>query len=46
MSKASRFQLTALEGGMAAHCDGETVCYDGTELEIGCVAGALRLIGA
>ena len=44
--RASHFQLTALEGGMAAHCDGETVCYDGRELEISCVPGALRLIGA
>ncbi|MDR2479811.1 MAG: diacylglycerol kinase family lipid kinase [Treponema sp.] len=43
--RASRFHLTALEGGMAAHCDGETVCYEGTELEISCVPGALRLIG-
>ncbi|MDR1252827.1 MAG: diacylglycerol kinase family lipid kinase [Treponema sp.] len=43
--RASHFQLTALEGGMAAHCDGETVCYDGKELEITCVPAALRLIG-
>ena len=38
-------RLKALEGGMAAHCDGETICYDGTELEISCKPGALRLIG-
>jgi YegS/Rv2252/BmrU family lipid kinase len=44
--RAAQFQLTALEGGMAAHCDGETVCYDGKELEVNCVPGALRLIGA
>lgn len=44
--RASKFQLSALEGGMAAHCDGETVCYEGKELEISCVPGALRLIGA
>jgi YegS/Rv2252/BmrU family lipid kinase len=44
--RAAHFQLTALEGGMAAHCDGETVCYDGKELEVNCVPGALRLIGA
>jgi len=30
---------------MAAHCDGETICYDGKELEISCIPGALRLIG-
>jgi YegS/Rv2252/BmrU family lipid kinase len=39
------FHLKALEGGMAAHCDGETVCYDGKELEIKCIPNALRLIG-
>jgi len=39
------FHLEALEGGMAAHCDGETVCYEGKELEISCIPGALRLIG-
>jgi len=38
-------RLKALEGGMAAHCDGETICYDGTELEISCRPSALRLIG-
>jgi YegS/Rv2252/BmrU family lipid kinase len=43
--RGSRFHLKALEGGMAAHCDGETVCYDGKELEIACIPGALRLIG-
>jgi YegS/Rv2252/BmrU family lipid kinase len=43
--RALHFYLKALEGGMAAHCDGETICYDGTELEISCVPGALRLIG-
>ena len=44
-NRASRFHLLALEGGMAAHCDGETVCYDGKELEINCIPKALRLIG-
>jgi YegS/Rv2252/BmrU family lipid kinase len=43
--RGKKFHLTALEGGMAAHCDGETVCYEGKELEICCVPGALRLIG-
>ncbi|MDR2575439.1 MAG: YegS/Rv2252/BmrU family lipid kinase [Treponema sp.] len=40
------FHLKALEGGMAAHCDGETVCYEGKELEITCIPNALRLIEA
>jgi diacylglycerol kinase family enzyme len=46
MSRGSYFHLKALEGGMAAHCDGETVCLDGKELTVKCLPGALRLIGA
>jgi diacylglycerol kinase family enzyme len=46
MSRAVHFHLTAIEGGMAAHCDGETICYEGKELEITCKPAALRLIGA
>lgn len=46
MGRGSRFHLTALEGGMAAHCDGETVCLDGKELTVSCLPGALGLIGA
>jgi YegS/Rv2252/BmrU family lipid kinase len=45
MGRGLRFRLRALEGGMAAHCDGETVCEDGKELTISCRPGALRLIG-
>ena len=43
--KGTSFHLLALEGGMVCHCDGETVCHDGKELEINCIPGALRLIG-
>jgi YegS/Rv2252/BmrU family lipid kinase len=43
--RAANIHLQALEGGMAAHCDGETICYDGKELEISLKPGALRLIG-
>lgn len=46
MDRADHFHLKALEGGMAAHCDGETVCLDGKELDIKCLPGALRLMGA
>jgi YegS/Rv2252/BmrU family lipid kinase len=46
MDRAPAYHLKALEGGMAAHCDGETVCLEGKELDITCVPGALRLIGA
>jgi len=45
-NRGLNFRLTALEGGMAAHCDGETICYEGKELEITCIPGALKLIGA
>jgi YegS/Rv2252/BmrU family lipid kinase len=44
MSRGTRFHLKALKGGMAAHCDGETICEDGKELTIACRPGALRLI--
>jgi YegS/Rv2252/BmrU family lipid kinase len=43
--RGRHFILKALEGGMAAHCDGETVCYDGKELEITCIPNALKLVG-
>jgi diacylglycerol kinase family enzyme len=46
MNRAAKIHLTALEGGMAVHCDGETICYEGTELEISCIPGAFSLIGA
>ncbi|MCL2720098.1 MAG: diacylglycerol kinase family lipid kinase [Treponema sp.] len=42
--KGKYIQLTAIEGSMAAHCDGETVCHEGKELEISCIPNALRLI--
>ena len=45
LARGRNFHLTALEGGMAVHADGETVCYDGKELEISCIPKALRLIG-
>jgi YegS/Rv2252/BmrU family lipid kinase len=45
MNRAAKIHLCALEGGMAVHCDGETVCYEGTELEISCIPGAFSLIG-
>ncbi|MDR0400198.1 MAG: diacylglycerol kinase family lipid kinase [Treponema sp.] len=45
MDRGAHFRIRALQGGMAAHCDGETVCEDGKELVISCRPGALRLIG-
>jgi len=45
MARGLKFSLKALEGSMAVHCDGETICYDGKELEIECIPGALRFAG-
>ncbi|MDR0411605.1 MAG: diacylglycerol kinase family lipid kinase [Treponema sp.] len=42
--RGAHFFLKALEGGMSAHCDGETICFDGKELTITCIPNALRLI--
>jgi YegS/Rv2252/BmrU family lipid kinase len=44
MGRAAAFHIKALEGGMAAHCDGETICTDGKELTMTCIPSALRLI--
>ena len=44
MDRGRKFHLIAKEGGMACHCDGETVCYDGKELEVSCIPAALRLV--
>ena len=44
LNRARKIHLKALEGGMAAHCDGETVCYEGKELLIESVPGALKLL--
>jgi len=46
MARGSKFHLKALEGSMAVHCDGETVCHDGKELDIICFPGALRFLGS
>ncbi|GHV88531.1 diacylglycerol kinase [Spirochaetia bacterium] len=46
VDRAVNYRLKALTGGMAAHCDGETVCLDGKELSIHCRPGVLRLISA
>jgi diacylglycerol kinase (ATP) len=33
-AKAKKISIIALKGTMPAHCDGETLCYNGTKLEI------------
>ncbi|GMO53249.1 MAG: diacylglycerol kinase family lipid kinase [Treponemataceae bacterium] len=44
-ARSAKYSLRALEGGMVAHADGETICLDGKELEITCVPSALRMVG-
>lgn len=44
MDRASSFTVRAERGGLVCHADGETVCVDGTDLEITCVPSALTLI--
>jgi YegS/Rv2252/BmrU family lipid kinase len=44
MGRGMEFNLRALEGGMIAHSDGETVCLDGKALTVSCRAKALALI--
>lgn len=39
-----KISIRAISGVMAVHADGETICTDGTALEIECVGGALQLI--
>jgi YegS/Rv2252/BmrU family lipid kinase len=46
MGRGKNIHIKAIEGGMAAHADGETVCLDGKELTISTLPSALRLIGA
>ncbi len=38
--------LRALQGGMAVHADGETICTSGSNLEISCRRSALLLLGS
>ncbi|MBU0928654.1 MAG: diacylglycerol kinase family lipid kinase [Spirochaetes bacterium] len=41
---ASRLSIRAPEGGLIVHADGETVCVDGTELDVACVPNALSIV--
>lgn len=42
-ARAPHFVITALEGGLACHADGETVCVDGVSLTVECVHGPLTV---
>ncbi len=41
---ASSLDITASDGGLIVHADGETICIDGRELHIECLASALTII--
>jgi len=43
-AQSSHFQLKAVNGTMAVHADGETICEAGKELEVNCIPNALRII--
>jgi diacylglycerol kinase family enzyme len=45
MSCSPEVRLQALDGSLAAHADGETLCYEGKELSFSCIPQALRLVG-
>jgi YegS/Rv2252/BmrU family lipid kinase len=43
-AKSERISITALEGSLPAHADGETLCTDGAKLEIEILPRALDII--
>ncbi len=42
-ARSFSYEITAPNGGLVCHADGETVCTDGTHLFIECVPSALRI---
>lgn len=44
--RSKRFHITAPNGGLIVHADGETVCVNGQELLIECVPAALQILCA
>lgn len=43
MERTKEIAIEALDGTLAVHADGETVCEAGKRLEVRCVAGAIRV---
>ncbi len=43
-SRSSRFEISAPDGGLVVHADGETICTNGTALVVECLAGKVSLI--
>jgi diacylglycerol kinase family enzyme len=44
MVNSQTVKVTALEGTIPAHVDGETICYEGAHIEIHLIPGALELV--
>jgi len=44
--QTTRITVTAIEGSLPAHADGETLCTEGKQLEISIVANALEIVTA
>ncbi|KQC04118.1 MAG: hypothetical protein APR54_08950 [Candidatus Cloacimonas sp. SDB] len=43
-AQSSAFMLKAVNGSLAVHADGETICETGKELEVECIPNALKII--
>jgi diacylglycerol kinase (ATP) len=46
ITRSQRVKVTARQGSLAAHADGETLCYAGQELTLEVLPGALELVVA
>ena len=44
MASTENILLKSISGGMVTHADGETICLNGTNLEIRIIPSALRII--
>jgi YegS/Rv2252/BmrU family lipid kinase len=45
-ARSSRFEISAPEGGLVVHADGETICTNGTSLAVECLPGRIRMLCA
>jgi hypothetical protein len=44
MAQARKVKVTAVQGTLPVHCDGETVCYEGKELTIELLPAQIEFI--
>jgi len=42
--RSAKLDITAPDGGLIVHADGETICINGKELHIECLSSALTMI--